>query len=85
MIEKLSVQFSIKECCLALSVSRSGYYRWAADEPSLGVKADTELVKQIQRLVLRPVRLLMHVLPGSQSTTIRGIGLGSVHKSGYTR
>jgi putative transposase len=50
MIEKLSVQFPIKECCVALSVSRSGYYRWAADEPSLRAKANTELVKQIQRL-----------------------------------
>jgi putative transposase len=50
MIEKLSVQFPIKECCLALSVSRSGFYRWAADEPSLRDKANSELVKQIQRL-----------------------------------
>jgi hypothetical protein len=26
MIEELSVQFPAKECCVALSVSRSGYY-----------------------------------------------------------
>ena len=50
MIEKLSVQFPIKECCLALSVSRSGYYRWAAGERSLTAQANGELLKQIQRL-----------------------------------
>jgi transposase InsO family protein len=50
MIEKLSVQFSIQECCAALRVSRSGYYRWAADEPSLRTQANGELLKQIQRL-----------------------------------
>jgi len=50
MIEEFSVQFPIKECCLALSVSRSGYYRWAAEECSLRAKANTELVRQIQRL-----------------------------------
>jgi len=50
MIEKLSVQFPIKECCVALSVSRSGYYQWAADEPSLTARANAELVNQIRRL-----------------------------------
>ena len=50
MIETLSVQFSVKECCVALSVSRSGYYRWAADEPSLAARANAQLVKQIRRL-----------------------------------
>src|ERR1700752_263499 len=50
MIKKLSVQFPIKECCVALRVSRSGYYRWAADEPSLTTQANGELLKQIQRL-----------------------------------
>src|SRR6201998_4004572 len=50
MIKKLSVQFPIKECCVALRVSRSGYYRWAADEPSLTAQANGELLKQIQRL-----------------------------------
>ena len=50
MIEKLLVQFLVKECCVALSVSRSGYYRWAADEPSLTARATAELVKQIRRL-----------------------------------
>ena len=50
MIEQLSVQFPIKECCLALSVSCSGYYRWVAEECSSRAKDNTELVRQIQRL-----------------------------------
>ena len=50
MIEKLSVQFAVKECCVALRVSRSGYYRWAADEPPLRARANAELVNQIRRL-----------------------------------
>ena len=50
MIEKLSVHFPIKDCCVALRVSRSGYYRWAADEPSSRAQANEELLKQIQRL-----------------------------------
>lgn len=49
MIEKLSVQFPIKECCLALRVSRSGYYRWVRAEQSLRAQANGELLKQIQR------------------------------------
>lgn len=49
MIEKLSVQFPIKECCLALRVSRSGYYRWVSAEQSLSAQANGELLKQIQR------------------------------------
>ena len=50
MIEKLSVHFPLKECCVALRVSRSGYYRWASDEPSPRAQANAELLKQIQRL-----------------------------------
>ena len=50
MIEKLAVQFAIKDCCVALSVSRSGYYGWAAGERSLRAQANGELLKQIQRL-----------------------------------
>jgi putative transposase len=50
MIEKLSVQFPIEECCVALSVSRSGYYRWAAREPSITEQANTELLKEIHRV-----------------------------------
>jgi putative transposase len=50
MIEELSVQFSIEECCVALSVSRSGYYQWAGTEQSLLAEANAESVKQIQRV-----------------------------------
>ena len=50
MIEELSVQFRIEECCVALSVSRSGYYQWAGTEQSLRAEANAELVKQIQRV-----------------------------------
>ena len=35
MIEELSVQFGVEQCCVALSVSRSGYYQWAGTEQSL--------------------------------------------------
>jgi hypothetical protein len=50
MIEELSVQFPIKECCVALSVSRSGYYQWEGTEQSVGAEADAELSKQIRRV-----------------------------------
>jgi hypothetical protein len=35
MIEELSVQFAVKECCVTLSVSRSGYYQWVGTERDL--------------------------------------------------
>ena len=47
MIEELSVEFPIKECCVALSVSRSGYYQWVGAEPSLRAKAEAKLLEQI--------------------------------------
>src|ERR1700732_4691242 len=47
MIKELSVQFPIKECCVALSVSRSGYYQWVGAEPSLRAKAEVKLLEQI--------------------------------------
>jgi putative transposase len=50
MIKELSVQFSIKECRVALSVSRSGYYQWARGKPSVRAKANAELVKQIEQV-----------------------------------
>jgi len=50
MIEELSVQFPIKECCVALSVSRSGYYQWAGAEPSVRAKENAELLKQIEQV-----------------------------------
>jgi transposase InsO family protein len=42
------VDFDIKECCEALRVSRSGYYRWRNAEPSRREKENAELVEQIK-------------------------------------
>jgi len=42
MIEQLSVEFGIKECCQALGVSRSGYNQWLKSEPSQREKEDAE-------------------------------------------
>src|ERR1700745_3809838 len=50
MIEELSVQFGVEQCCVALSVSRSGYYQWAGTEQSLRAEANAELLKQIERV-----------------------------------
>jgi putative transposase len=50
MMKELSVDFAIKECCEALRVSRSGYYRWEKAEPSRREKENAELVKQIKEV-----------------------------------
>ena len=50
MIEELSVQFPVKECCVALSVSRSGYYQWVGTEQSVRAEANAELSKEIRRV-----------------------------------
>ena len=50
MIEELSVQFPVKESCVALSVSRSGYYRWVGTEQSVRAEANAELLREIQRV-----------------------------------
>ncbi len=50
MIKELSVQFPIKECCVGLSVSRSGYYQWAVAKQSLRAQANAELLKQIDQV-----------------------------------
>ena len=50
MIEELSVQFPVKECCVALSVSRSGYYQWVGTEQSVRAEANAELSKEILRV-----------------------------------
>ena len=50
MIKELSVDFEIKECCEALRVSRSGYYRWRLAEPSRRTKENAELVEQIREV-----------------------------------
>ncbi len=50
MIEELSVEFGIKECCQALGVSRSGYNQWLKPEPSQREKEDVELLEQIVKV-----------------------------------
>ena len=50
MIKELPVDFEIKECCEALRVSRSGYYRWRLAEPSRREKENAELVEQIREV-----------------------------------
>src|ERR1700751_2271744 len=50
MIEELSVQFPAKECCVALSVSRSGYYQWVGREQSVRAEANAALSKEIERV-----------------------------------
>ena len=50
MIKELSVDFDIKECCEALRVSRSGYYRWRRAEPSRREKENAELLEQIREV-----------------------------------
>ena len=44
------MDFDIKECCEALRVSRSGYYRWRRAEPSRREKENAELVEQIREV-----------------------------------
>ena len=44
------MDFDIKECCEALRVSRSGYYRWRRGEPSRREKENAELVEQIKEV-----------------------------------
>jgi hypothetical protein len=50
LIKELSVDFDIKECCAALRVSRSGFYRWQKAEPSRREKDNAQMVKQIKEV-----------------------------------
>jgi putative transposase len=50
MIEELSVEFEVRECCEALSVSRSGYYQWKESEQGQRAKENAELMEQIQEV-----------------------------------
>ena len=50
MIEELSVQFPVEDCCMALSVSRSGYYQWLGAEQSVRAEANADLLKEIRRV-----------------------------------
>jgi putative transposase len=48
MIEQLSVQYRVKDCCVVLGVSRSGYYQWKKEGESLGSQRDAELGEKIE-------------------------------------
>jgi transposase InsO family protein len=43
----LSVEFDVKACCEALSVSRSGFYQWQNPEPGKRAQADAALLECI--------------------------------------
>jgi putative transposase len=50
MIDQLSVQYGVKDCCAALRVSRSGFYRWKSGRETKGAKEQRELVQQIEQI-----------------------------------
>jgi putative transposase len=50
MIERLSVQYPVKDCCLALNVSRSGYYQWKEALPSARALEEQELFQELEKL-----------------------------------
>ena len=47
MIEQLSVQYGVKEACVALSVSRSAFYRWKGGQQSQRASEQREVAKRI--------------------------------------
>ena len=50
MIEALSVQYPVKDCCLALNVPRSGYYQWKKAHPSSRARAERALGQELEKL-----------------------------------
>jgi transposase InsO family protein len=50
MIERLSVQYPVKDCCLALNVSRSGYYQWKEAPPSARVLEERDLGQELEKI-----------------------------------
>ena len=48
MIERLSTEYEIKECCEALRVWRSGFYRWRKAERAERQKEELKLLKEIK-------------------------------------
>src|SRR6516162_5375968 len=47
MIKELSVDYPVKDSCLSLAVSRSGYYRWLKSSPSQRQREESRLRQQI--------------------------------------
>jgi hypothetical protein len=59
VIEALSVQYAIKQCCEALRVSRSGFYQRQKAAESRRAAQEAELVKEIKSIYQankRPIR-----------------------------
>ena len=50
MIKALSVDYPIKESCLSLGVSRSGYYQWRKNAPSQRQRQESQLGEEIVRI-----------------------------------
>jgi len=50
MIERLSVQYPVKDCCLALNVARSGYYQWKKGHPSARAREERALGQELEKL-----------------------------------
>jgi putative transposase len=50
VIQNLAAEFSVQALCLALEVSRSGFYRWSQCYESPRAKANRDLLQQIQRV-----------------------------------
>lgn len=50
MIKQLSVQYEVKETCVALGVSRSGYYQWKSAQESQRIEQERELVRKIEEV-----------------------------------
>jgi transposase InsO family protein len=50
MIECLSVQYPVKDCCLALDAPRSGYYRWKKAPPSARAREERALGQELEKL-----------------------------------
>ena len=80
MIKELSVDFEVKECCQALRVSRSGYYRWQKAEPGRREKENAELLEQIKEVL--PSTKTVMAAPGSPGAApARPEVLGEPHRS----
>ena len=50
MISPLSVQYPVRDCCLALGVSRSGYYQWKAAKAGVRALEQAELCQQMEKV-----------------------------------
>jgi hypothetical protein len=50
MIERLSVQYGVKDSCVALRVSRSAFYRWKNGQESHRAREQKELTQKIEQV-----------------------------------